>query len=453
MVWFKIEALLSGLRAQQSLGSGRLVLTFRNIRIVLALFSRRSKPSPANPINPRIKKAEIIDTHGVFDPFARGLLDGTRSGFDCWKFGPKNSASTIPEFHRKATMTDPFEHLNQLCDELQTLSLEISSLEISSLETGRLKTGSPETKNSGKLQSLSSELSNLNRTIQARDLLYSAMTANFPSGALALFTPDLRYKLVEGSGIQMIGMSKETMLERSIHEVFSSETAALLEPDHRAAIEGHSSLRVIERHGRAISLHTVPVNINGQRYGLVVAQDVSQQKQNERELATQALTDALTGLGNRRAFEIDLAGEFSRADRHNYPLALLSLDLDGLKAINDTHGHHRGDEYLQAFASALRQHFRAGDRPYRLGGDEFIVLLAHAHPSGKRSILSHVRHAIQKVRNEFPGANVSAGVAFYPEDATDPAALLEMADQRMYRQKLEHHNTARGSNSRTAMVD
>jgi diguanylate cyclase (GGDEF)-like protein len=339
-------------------------------------------------------------------------------------------------------MTNPLEHLNQLCDELHALSLE----------TGRLKTGNPETETSGKLQNLSRELKDLNRIIQARDLLYCAMTANFPSGALALFAPDLRYKLVEGSGIQMIDMNKDTMLERNIHEVFSAETAALLEPDHRAAIEGQASLRVIERHGRAISLHTVPVNINGTRYGLVVAQDVSQQKHNERELATQALTDALTGLGNRRAFEIDLAGEFSRADRHNYPLALLSLDLDGLKAINDTHGHHRGDEYLQAFASALQQHFRAGDRPYRLGGDEFMVLLAHAHPSGKRSILSHVRHAVQKVHSEFPGANVSAGVAFYPDDATDPAALLEMADQRMYQQKFEHHNTARGSKMRTAMV-
>ena len=343
-------------------------------------------------------------------------------------------------------MTNPLEHLNQLCDELHTLSLQITGLETTGLEITGLGKG-----NSGRLQNLSRELSDLNRIIQARDLLYSAITANFPSGALALFTPDLRYKLVEGSGIQMIGMSKETMLERSIHEVFSSQTVALLEPDHRAAIEGQASLRVIERHGRSISLQTVPVDIAGERYGLVVAQDVSQQKQNERELEVQALTDVLTGLGNRRAFEIDLSGEFSRADRHNYPLALISLDLDGLKAINDTHGHHRGDEYLQAFASALRQHFRAGDRPYRLGGDEFIVLLAHAHPSGKRSILSHVRNAISRVRTEFPGANVSAGVAFYPDDATDPAALLELADQRMYRQKLEHHNAARGSSLSTAV--
>ncbi len=335
-------------------------------------------------------------------------------------------------------MTNPLTHLNQLCDTLHTLSLETTKHE----QLG-----------SQWLRDLSQELSDLNQAIQARDLLYSAMTAHFPSGALALFTPDLRYQLVEGSGISLIGMNKDTMLERSIHEVFSAETAALLEPDHRAAIDGQASLRVIERHGRSISLQTVPVSIDGQRYGLVVAQDVSQQQQNERELAVQALTDALTGLGNRRAFEIDLAGEFSRADRHNYPLALISLDLDGLKAINDTHGHHRGDEYLQVFASALRQHFRAGDRPYRLGGDEFVVLLAHAHPSGKSSILSHVRNAIGRVRTEFPGANVSAGVAFYPNDATDPAVLLELADQRMYRQKLEHHHSARASNSYTATVE
>ena len=327
-------------------------------------------------------------------------------------------------------MRDPISRLNQLCDELHNeLHNELHDL----------------SQNNANRQRLCHELNEVCRSIQARDALYTAMTANFPSGALALFTPDLRYKLVEGSGLDLIGMNKETMLERSIFEVFSAETVAMLEADHRAAIDGQASARVIERHGRSISLQTVPVDLNGQRLGLVVAQDVTVQKQNERELAMQALTDALTGLGNRRALELDLAGECSRADRHHYPLAVVSLDLDGLKAINDTHGHHRGDEYLQTFAAALRQHFRTGDRPYRLGGDEFVVLLPHAHATGKRSILAHIRNAIARVRQAgFQNANVSAGVAFYPIDTTEIHQLLELADQRMYRQKIEHHATTRG---------
>ena len=118
-------------------------------------------------------------------------------------------------------MSNPFDRLNQLCDELHGLSLQPSGLEPPDTKPAWPEPCGPACLKATRLQTLSHELSDLHQTIRARDVLYSAMTAHFPAGALALFTPDLRYQLVEGSGIRLLGMNKESMLERSIHEVFS----------------------------------------------------------------------------------------------------------------------------------------------------------------------------------------------------------------------------------------
>ncbi|MFC6663319.1 diguanylate cyclase domain-containing protein [Deinococcus multiflagellatus] len=98
-------------------------------------------------------------------------------------------------------------------------------------------------------------------------------------------------------------------------------------------------------------------------------------------LETAALQDALTGLGNRRAFELDLKAEVASARRHGYAFGLMMMDLDGLKTVNDELGHDAGDQLLRLFGQGLRQQQRAEDRCYRLGGDEFAVLLPHSPPS------------------------------------------------------------------------
>ncbi|ADV65939.1 GGDEF domain-containing protein [Deinococcus maricopensis] len=149
-----------------------------------------------------------------------------------------------------------------------------------------------------------------------------------------------------------------------------------------------------------------------------------------------ALKDGLTGLGNRRAFDDDLDKELARAQRHGHAVGVLMMDLDGLKAINDTWGHERGDALLLSFARALATTFRRGDRLYRLGGDEYAALLTHAGPEHRDIVLSRVRHAIEIVRTEgFPEADVSAGISFSPAEATRAHDLVRRADARMYDEK------------------
>jgi len=150
------------------------------------------------------------------------------------------------------------------------------------------------------------------------------------------------------------------------------------------------------------------------------------------ERARQALTDELTGVRNRRAFDEDLAQLLDIAQRRAGSLVVLMVDLDELKAINDTDGHLAGDHALVAVAAALSASARTSDRVYRLGGDEFAMLLPDAAPAGAERVLADAR---RRMANADTRLSVSAGIAACPTDATDPEALLMQADRRLYRAK------------------
>ena len=149
-----------------------------------------------------------------------------------------------------------------------------------------------------------------------------------------------------------------------------------------------------------------------------------------------ALTDRLTGLPNRRAFEHDLDAALQTALEGETSMALLMIDLDGLKGINDRLGHAAGDALLQAFSHALQRAFRPVDVAYRLGGDEFAVLLAQARPEGRERLLARVEEAAALTRAAgFPETGASAGIAFCPNDGWNATQLVQLADERMYEDK------------------
>ncbi|GGJ52328.1 sensor domain-containing diguanylate cyclase [Deinococcus roseus] len=159
-----------------------------------------------------------------------------------------------------------------------------------------------------------------------------------------------------------------------------------------------------------------------------------------RRMEAAALTDPLTQLGNRRAFQEDLQSRLSAARRHRHPLCLVQLDLDGLKKVNDFSGHDAGDRLLQVFAHHLREHMRIEDRCYRLGGDEFAVLLSHSPLGSQEVIFERVREVIQQVQQAgFPHSDVSVGMAYFPEEASTIHDLLRLSDERMYQMKDQHH--------------
>ena len=153
-------------------------------------------------------------------------------------------------------------------------------------------------------------------------------------------------------------------------------------------------------------------------------------------LATQARTDALTGLLNRRAFEEDLDAEVSRAQRTADPLALIMADLDHFKAINDRCGHPKGDEVLREVSDVLRRQCRRMDNAYRIGGEEFAIIVPGADVVVAAALAERVRGAVRTdLVGSYAPVTLSLGIATYPAHAGDAIALAAAADASCYSAK------------------
>lgn len=155
-----------------------------------------------------------------------------------------------------------------------------------------------------------------------------------------------------------------------------------------------------------------------------------------RELRRFASFDELTGLLNRRAFDITLRQEMRRNQRSNTPLALLVMDLDNFKRLNDEFGHAAGDEGLRAVAMAIQSTARESDHVFRWGGDEFAALLPDTDRAGADRMVARLTEAVGAVVAEGLTLKMSIGVAVqHPDDDADSDAMLSQADEEMYAAK------------------
>lgn len=155
----------------------------------------------------------------------------------------------------------------------------------------------------------------------------------------------------------------------------------------------------------------------------------------------QAVTDALTGLYNRRYFEESLEKEVQRAKRQQQPFSIIGIDLDFLKKINDTYGHFYGDLAIKTIADVLKANARSVDVPARIGGEEFDVLLPGIASDGAMIAAERIRSAIEKTEIETIGhITGSLGVATYFEHTENVDELLELTDQAMYTSKRNGRN-------------
>ncbi len=170
-----------------------------------------------------------------------------------------------------------------------------------------------------------------------------------------------------------------------------------------------------------------------------VARDISERKRLEAQLVYLASRDSLTDLYNRRRFEEELERLLAMSRRFDTHGALLFLDLDGFKEINDTLGHRVGDELLRSLASVLRDRLRETDVLGRLGGDEFAVLLPQADGPQAQMTTERLLDAVRRHRFSVQGqvirVTTSAGIALFPKHGTTSEELLAHADQAMYRAK------------------
>ncbi|MGM0594409.1 MAG: diguanylate cyclase domain-containing protein, partial [Pseudomonadota bacterium] len=154
-----------------------------------------------------------------------------------------------------------------------------------------------------------------------------------------------------------------------------------------------------------------------------------------------ALHDSLTGLPNRRLFDERLHYTLTQSQRQRGRFALLYIDLDNLKPVNDTHGHKAGDTLLRAIATRLHNGLRKGDTVARIGGDEFIVILPGAGTLREAEKMANHLLAAISTPYEHKGLtiepNASIGIALYPESADNAEALLRAADEAMYQAKSQ----------------
>jgi diguanylate cyclase (GGDEF)-like protein len=161
-----------------------------------------------------------------------------------------------------------------------------------------------------------------------------------------------------------------------------------------------------------------------------------------KKLELNAVTDPLTGLYNRRLFGESFEKELNRARRYTQPLSLAILDLHRFKEVNDKHGHPLGDEVLRATAATLKKALRTSDSAFRIGGDEFALLLPQTDLQQALALSRRVETVFAEMLRPLQlEVNVSMdhGIAIFPLDAEQADQLIRIADERLYRQKHDNH--------------
>lgn len=269
------------------------------------------------------------------------------------------------------------------------------------------------------------------------------------------FAPDGRYHYVNQAFAQGVGRPRESIVGHRIWDVFPQDEA-----DRRYAL-----VRWVFENGQCRDIEVRVPRSDGDRYYITTvkpvfgaqgrveyvicnSKDITDRKRMEEHLIHLAQRDPLTGLPNRALFTDRLQQAIAKAVRSNTCLALIFVDLDHFKRVNDSHGHRVGDLLLQDAARRMQSCMRASDTVGRIGGDEFVVLLAPVdQPQDAQTVADKVCLTLAQPFDlpELPGLEVScsAGIALYPAHGRDEIELSRHADDAMYRAKAGGRNQAR----------
>ncbi|MEA2246214.1 MAG: hypothetical protein QOH46_743 [Solirubrobacteraceae bacterium] len=264
---------------------------------------------------------------------------------------------------------------------------------------------------------------------------------------MALVAPDGAVLRVNDELCAIVGYSRGELLAKRFQDMTHPDDLAADLDYRRAVLEGRrSSYQMEKRCLRAdgtivwtsLSVSLVRDPAGAPLHFVSQVQDISQRKDMEAELRALATHDDLTGLHNRRFFEGELIQQLRRTRRHGEEAAVLLLDLDEFKQVNDTLGHHAGDQLLIHVAAVLKTRLRGSDIVARLGGDEFAVLLPHATPARAVEVAASLEGELERSPIVVDGipvvARASIGVAaLAPELQAEDA--LRTADHAMYRAK------------------
>jgi len=229
--------------------------------------------------------------------------------------------------------------------------------------------------------------------------------------------------------VMIMAGSRERTIVLGVAAVAGLMMLALAETDREPDLVAAVGVRVIEVATFALASAAASRAMGAVRGALT---------EQTRLLADQARTDPMTGLGNRKGLEDEGARLRAATLRRRTPLSLVSIDIDGLKTVNDRMGHATGDDLLKRFAAVLRSTVRGQDVALRLGGDEFALLLPDTEEAGARRLVERIREASGETT---PRITFSAGIAVLGADETISQLLAE-ADTALYREKALHRSGA-----------
>jgi diguanylate cyclase (GGDEF)-like protein/PAS domain S-box-containing protein len=270
---------------------------------------------------------------------------------------------------------------------------------------------------------------------------------------IVVYDSDLRYVLWNRFMEEMTGLPEPAVVGRSPLELFPHFREQRVDDLLRRALAGetvatpdiHYFVPSTGREGWVSSVYHPHRDSSSAIVGVIgLVRDITERKSAEQQIEYQAYHDALTGLANRRLFQEHLSLALALAQRRRTLVAVLFLDLDHFKVVNDSLGHSVGDALLNQIARRLKAAVREGDTVARVGGDEFTIVLQEVQRREEAAavankVLATVAEPVQ-VNGHRLYITTSIGITLFPEDGDDAETLLRNADSAMYRAKSEGRN-------------